>query len=90
MQQISAKRVWDQTRLDVEGDPLGIVQEIEILPYEKMVYAQTRIYLREWDVQSSLGFWDTNGSHNLGQMSRPRDSRQKKKKKKEKKRETIE
>ena len=30
-----------------QGDPLVIAQEIEIRPYEQMVYAQTRIYPRE-------------------------------------------
>ena len=45
-----------------------------------MVYAQSRISPGEWDVQTSLGFWDTNGSPNLGQMRRPSDSQQKKKK----------
>ncbi len=32
-----------------------------------MVYAQPRIYLGE------LGFWDTNGSSNLSQTTRPSD-----------------
>ena len=27
-----------------------------------MVYAQPRICPGEWDIQTSLGFWDTNGS----------------------------
>ena len=30
-------------------------------------------------IQNSLGFWDTNGSPNLGQMTRSSDSQQKKK-----------
>ena len=34
MQYISTKRVSDETRLDGEGDPLGIVLEIEIWPDE--------------------------------------------------------
>ena len=25
----------------------------------------------EWDAQTSPGFWDTNGSPNLGQTTRP-------------------
>ena len=29
-----------------------------------MVYAQPRICPREWDAQTLLGFWDTNGSPN--------------------------
>ena len=39
MHEISAKKVQDKTRLRGEGDLLGIVQEIEIWPYYKMVYA---------------------------------------------------
>ena len=44
-----------------------------------MIYAQPRISPRKWDVQNSLGFWDTNGSPNLGQKTRPSDSKKKKK-----------
>ena len=44
-----------------------------------MIYAQPRIRPEEWDAQSSLGFWDTNGWPNLGQTTRPRDSHQQKK-----------
>ena len=64
-------------RLDTtggEGDPLEIEREVEIWRYEQMVYAQPRICLEEWDAQSSPGFWNTNGSPNLGQTT----SRQKK------------
>ena len=43
-----------------------------------MVYAQPGIGLREWDAQSSMGFWDINGSPNHGQTTRPCDSQQKK------------
>ena len=43
------KWVQDKALLDGKGDPLGIVQEIEIWPYYQMVYAQTRICSREWD-----------------------------------------
>ena len=50
-----------------------------------MVYTQPRIRSRKWDAQSSRGFWDTNGSPNLGQMTRLSDRQQKKKKKKKKK-----
>ena len=31
----------------------------------------------EWDAETSIGFWDTNGSINLGQMIRSCDSQQK-------------
>ena len=47
-----------------------------------MVYAQLKIRPRKWDAQNPLGFWDTNGSSNLGQTTRPCDSQKKKKKKK--------
>ena len=33
MQQISTKRIQEQARLGGKSDPLGIVQETEILPY---------------------------------------------------------
>ena len=55
--------------MDGQGDPLGIVQEIEIWPCEQMIYAQPRICPGELNAQTSLGFWDTNGSPNLGQTS---------------------
>ena len=48
------------------------------LPYEQVVYAQRGIRPIEWDAESSLWFWDTNGSPNLGQTTRPNDSKQKK------------
>ena len=68
MQQISTK-----TR-----DPLGIVKEIEILPYEPLVYTQPRICPGERYTRTPLGFCNTNGSSNLGQTTRPCDSQQKK------------
>ena len=59
----------------MEGDPLGIVQEIEIWPYKQVVYAQPRIHCGEWDAQSSLGFWDIDGSPDLRQMTITSDSK---------------
>ena len=53
-----------------------------------MIYAQPLIRPGKWDAQTSLAIWDTNGSHNLGLTTKPRDS-QKKKKKKGKKRENL-
>ena len=47
------------TRCD-QGDPLGIVQEIEIWPYEQIEYA----------IQQC---WHTNGSPDPGQKTRPCD-----------------
>ena len=73
MQQTSAQRIEEETRLNGEGDPLGIIQEIKIWPYYQMVYTQTRIRSREWDAQSSLGFWDTNRSSHPSQKTRPSD-----------------
>ena len=68
-----------------ERNSLGIVQEIEIWPCEQVVYAQPRICPRKWNAQNSLGFWDTNGSPNLAQTTRPIDNQQQKKKKEKKK-----
>ena len=69
----------------MEGTPLGIVQEIEVWPYKKMVYAQFRICPVNWDEQTLLGFWNTNGSLNLGQRTRPKNRQHQQKKKKKKK-----
>ena len=44
-----------------------------------MVYVQPRICPGECDAQTPLGFWDTNGSPNLGQTTRPYNNQQKKK-----------
>ena len=52
-----------------KGNSLGEVQEI--WPYKQMVYAQSRICPWEWDAQTLLGFWDTNGSLNLSQTTGP-------------------
>ena len=49
MQQTSVKVVQNYAQLSGKGDPLGIVQEIEIFPYHQMLYAQLRIYSREID-----------------------------------------
>ena len=61
-----------------EDDPLGIVQEIEIWPYEQMVYAQPRMCPGEWDTQSPQEFWDRNGSPNFGQTIGPCNNQQEK------------
>ena len=42
-----------------------------------MVYAQPRICPGEGDSPTPLGFSDTNGSHNIGQMTRPYNNQQK-------------
>ena len=33
-----------------KDDPLGIVQELNVWVYYQMIYAQTRIHPRKWDV----------------------------------------
>ena len=45
----STKGVQHIVWLDGKGDPLSIVQRIEYWPYDQMIYAQFRIYPREWD-----------------------------------------
>ena len=45
-----------------QGDPQRIVKEIEIWPYEQMVYVQPRIRPGKWNALNSQGFWDTNRS----------------------------
>ena len=47
-----------------------------------MICVQSRIRPKNWDVQIFLGFWDTNESPILGQMTVPSDSQQEKKKEK--------
>ena len=42
-----------------------------------MVYAKPRIRPGKWDAQTSVGFWNTNVSPNLGQTTRTNNSRQK-------------
>ena len=46
--------------------------------------AQPWIHPAKWGAQTSQGIWDTNGSHDFSQTTRPFDSHQKRKKKKEK------
>ena len=69
-----------------QGDPLGIMQEVKVWPYEQMVCAQPRICAREWDAQTPLGFRETNRPPNLCQTTRFYNNQQKKKKRKKKKR----
>ena len=44
-----------------------------------MVYVQPRICPGEWDTQTPMGFWDINGSPNLGQTTRPYNNQQQQK-----------
>ena len=41
-----------------------------------IIYAQPRICPGKRDPQTSLRIWDTNGSSNLSQMTRPCDNQQ--------------
>ena len=77
MLQPSTKSELDKTRQDEKGDPLGIVQEIEICTYNQIVFAQTGIHPRKWDAQNSLGLWDTIKSPNPSLGTRPSDSQRK-------------
>ena len=52
-----------------------------------MVYTRPRSH-GEWDAQTPQGFWDTNGSPNPHQTTRPYNNQKKKKKKKKEKKET--
>ena len=54
-----------------QADPLGDVQEIEIWPYEQMVYAQPSTCPGEWDILTPMEVWHKNGSPNLGQKTTP-------------------
>ena len=65
-----------------QGEPLGIVQEVWIWPYEQIGYSQPGFHSGEWDTRTPLEFWDTNGSSNFGQTTWICDSQQKKKKNK--------
>ena len=68
-------------RLDMTGwakFPLGIVQEIWIWPYYQIIYVQPRIRPTEWYTETSLGFWDKNGSSNFDQTNRICNCQQKK------------
>ena len=60
-----------------KDDLLGIMHEILIWPYAQMVYSQSEIHPEKWDAQTSRGFWDTNGSPNLGQTTKSHDCQQK-------------
>ena len=54
------------------------MREIEVRPCKQIVYAQPRICPGEWDAQTVLEFWDTNGSPNLDQTTRPYNNQQQK------------
>ena len=46
--------------------------------YEHMVCAQHRISPGKWDSKTLLGFWDTDGSSNIGQTIRPYTNKKRK------------
>ena len=59
-----------------KGEPLGIVQDVQIWPYEPMLYTKPGIHSRKWDTKISFGFGDSNWSPNLNQRSRLSDTQQ--------------
>ena len=61
-----------------EGDPLGFEQEIEMWQHKQGVYVQPKIGPGEWDIQTSLGFWETYRSPNFSHTTRSSNSQQKK------------
>ena len=69
-----------ETWLGGDGNPLRIMQDIELWPYELLAWVQPRIRAEEWDAQNSLGFLDTNRSPNPDQKTKSRDSQKKKRK----------
>ena len=81
-----------QTRLDWVGKMIHweLCKKFKFDHYKKMVYAQPGIRPRKWDAQSSLGFWDTDGSSNLGRTTRPCESQQQQQQQQQKKREPAE
>ena len=60
-----------------QGDPRGIVQEIEFWAYEQMAYTQPRICPWELNEKTPLRFWDTNESPNLSQTTKYYNNQQK-------------
>ena len=46
-----------------------------------ILYEQFRIYPGKYDAQIPLGFWDINGSPNIGQTTRPHSNQQQQQKK---------
>ena len=63
-----------------QSDPLWIVQQIKVCPYEHMIYAQPNICPGEWHThtQTPMGFWHKYESLNLGQTTRPYNNQQEK------------
>ena len=68
------QKEYNLTQEGSEGDPLGIMQEIEVWPYYQIIWAETRINHGEGDVQNSLGFQDTNRSPNPNLKTKPSES----------------
>ena len=66
-----------ETKLGGEGDPLGVVKEAQIWPYKQMEYRQLGVCPEKWETQNFLGFWNTKGSPNLWQTTRPSENQQK-------------
>ena len=60
-----------------QGDPQGIVKEIDFWPFKQTVYAQLRIFSEEWNTETPLGLLLINGTPNLGQTTRLYNNQQK-------------
>ena len=55
------------------------MKEIEIWSHKQILYAQSSVCPEKCDAITSLGFWDTNRSPNLGQTTWPYNKQQQKK-----------
>ena len=76
MQQISTKAY--KTRYDWVGKVIHweLCKKGEVWPFEKWYVHNPEPIIEN----EKMGFWDTNGSPNLGQTTRPSDSEKKRKK----------
>ena len=74
MQQIKSK---ESRRLDMTGREKWTTGNCARNFKLTIRTSETRICFGKWDARSSLWFWDTNDSLNLGQTTRPRDIQQK-------------
>ena len=71
MPQIRAKRVKDLTWIGGEGFHKELCKKLKFNPTNKWCMQNPESVPAEWDAQDSLEFWYTNGSPNLGQMTKP-------------------
>ena len=67
--------IRDETRLGGESNPLEISLDIKICTFTKeYIHKHESVLLNEREY--STVFYDTNGSPNLGQKTRPNDCKQ--------------